>query len=69
MVPDTTGTSKVMITVFFPAHDLRYVDILDPNERFTQDHFIGFGLSNLKKHAQNVCRRKQPVELARQMGL
>jgi hypothetical protein len=27
------------------------VDALDPNETFTQDHFMGYMLSDLKKHA------------------
>jgi hypothetical protein len=64
MVRNTIGTSKVTNTVFFEAERLICVDTRDPNETFTQDHFTTFVLFDLKKHAQDSCRRQHSIELA-----
>jgi hypothetical protein len=42
MVKNIIGTSKVMITMFLGGEGRIRVDTLDPNETFTQDHFISF---------------------------
>jgi hypothetical protein len=33
----------MMITVLFGGEGLVFVDTLDPNESFTENHFIGLG--------------------------
>jgi hypothetical protein len=43
---------------------LIWLDTLDPNETFTLDHFVSFGLPHLKERPQNLRRRKQPTKLA-----
>jgi hypothetical protein len=67
MVRNTICTSKVMIPVFRGGGELISVDTLDPNETFTQDLFISFLSSRLKKRAQNLSRRKHPIEVAAHM--
>jgi hypothetical protein len=64
IVGDTIGTSKVMISAFLGGEGLMCVDTLDPNEAFTQDHFVPFVFSDPKKHAPTLARRKHPVGLA-----
>jgi hypothetical protein len=54
----------VIIVVFSGVKGLMCIDTLDPNEAFTQGDFVSFVLSNLKKHAQNLHRRKYSIELA-----
>jgi hypothetical protein len=46
------------------GEELIRVGALDPNEAFSQDHFISSVSSDPKKHAQNLPRRKHPIELA-----
>jgi hypothetical protein len=43
------------------------VDSFDSNETLTHDNFINFLLFDLKKHGQNLRRRKRPIELAAHM--
>jgi uncharacterized pyridoxal phosphate-containing UPF0001 family protein len=50
MVKNTIGTSKIMIRVLLEG--LMCINTLDSNEAFTQNRFISFALSDLKKHAQ-----------------
>jgi hypothetical protein len=61
MVNNTFGISRVMIRDF-GGEGLTPVDILDPNETLTQDHRISLVLSDLKKHARHLRRRKRPIE-------
>jgi hypothetical protein len=68
MVRKRTDTSNVMIRMFLGREQLTCVDTLDSNETLTQHHFISFPLSDLKTHAQNLCMRKQPIELAVRMN-
>jgi hypothetical protein len=51
MVRNTIATSNLMVTVCF---GMRVVsgDTVDPNEAFSQDHFIGLVSSDPKKQAQ-----------------
>jgi hypothetical protein len=53
-----------MIMVFLGGEGLMCVESLDLRETFTQDHFINFGPSDLKTHAQTFYRRKHPIKLA-----
>jgi hypothetical protein len=39
------------------------VDTFEPNETFTQGHFIGIALSDLRKRAENLRSRKHSTEL------
>jgi hypothetical protein len=40
------------------------IDTLDPSEPFTQNHFLNFVLSDLRKYAQNLRRREHAIELS-----
>jgi hypothetical protein len=40
------------------------IHTIDPKETFAQDHFVGFALSDLERHAQNLLRRQDPIGLA-----
>jgi hypothetical protein len=51
MVKSTIDMCRVMITVSVGGEWLIYADSLDPNEPFSQDDFIGFAWSDLKKLA------------------
>jgi hypothetical protein len=53
-----------MITALFWGEELIRVDTLERNEAFTQGDLIDFVLSDLKKDAQNLRKRKHPIELA-----
>jgi hypothetical protein len=44
----------MVIPVFFGYEGLIWVDTLDQNEPFTQNHIIGLPLSDLKERAQNL---------------
>jgi hypothetical protein len=45
--------------------ELACADTLDPNETLTQDHFINFVLSDLKKNAENWGEAKAPDRTGR----
>jgi hypothetical protein len=60
-VRNAIGSSKVMIMVFLGGEGLMCVETLDLRKTVTQDHFITFGPSDLKTHAQTFYRRKHPI--------
>jgi hypothetical protein len=65
MMRDTIRALKVVITVSLGGEILICIDALDPNETFTQDHFISFVLPIPRRHAQHLHKQKDSIDWPR----